>query len=92
MKILLVSTSSGSRGGGELGLLYLGQALAARGHEVALWVSDHSRMDELAAGFAPFARVHRAAYLNTYDRRGRSIASYLDGATARRVRSSASGS
>ena len=85
MKILLVSTSSGARGGGELCLLYLGRALALRGHDVTLWVSDHARMDELAAGFAAYGKVVRAPYVNTYDRRGRSLASYFDGTTARRV-------
>ncbi len=85
MKIQIVSTSSGSRGGGELSLLYLGRALALRGHEVALWASDHARMDELAHAFAAFGKVVRAPYVNTYDRRGRSLASYFDGATARRV-------
>ncbi len=85
MKILIVSTSSGSRGGGELCLLYLGRALASRRHEVTLWASDHSRMDELANAFAAFGNVVRAPYVNTYDRRGRSLASYFDGATARRV-------
>ena len=85
MKILIVSTSSGSRGGGELCLLYLGRALALRGHEVTLWASDHARMDELASAFSAFGEVIRAPYVNTYDRRGRSLASYFDGATARRV-------
>ena len=85
MKILIVSTSSGSRGGGELCLLYLGRALTLRGHEVTLWASDHARMDELASGFTAFGKVVRAPYVNTYDRRGRSLASYFDGATARRV-------
>ena len=85
MKILIVSTSSGSRGGGELSLLYLGRALALRGHEVTLWASEHTRMDELANAFAAFGKVVRAPYVNTYDRRGRSLASYFDGATARRV-------
>lgn len=85
MKILLVSTSSGSRGGGELCLLYLGRALRERGHHVMLWVSSHSRMDELAARFAEIGEVVRAEYTNTYDRRGRSIASYFDSATASRV-------
>jgi hypothetical protein len=33
MKILLASSSSGSRGGGELYLIYLGRALAQRGHQ-----------------------------------------------------------
>ena len=85
MKILIVSTSSGSRGGGELSLLYLGRALALRGHEVTLWASDHLRMDELTTAFAAFGKVARTPYVNTYDRRGRSLASYFDGATARRV-------
>ena len=48
MKILLASSSSGSRGGGELYLLYLGRALAERGHEAMLWASAHPRMNELA--------------------------------------------
>ncbi len=85
MKILLVSTSSGSRGGGELCLLYLGRALCDRGHQVTLWTSNHARMDELAARFAEHGEVVRADYTNTYDRRGRSLASYFDSATARRV-------
>ncbi len=85
MKILIVSTSSGSRGGGELSLLYLGRALAQRGHAVTLWASDHTRMDELANAFSDFGKVVRAPYTNTYDRDGRSLASYFDSATARRV-------
>ena len=85
MKILIVSTSSGSRGGGELSLLYLARALAQRGHAVMLWCSTHPRMDELAAAFAGIGEVHRSDYVNTYDRRGRSLASWLDGATARRA-------
>ncbi|MEO6567101.1 MAG: glycosyltransferase, partial [Casimicrobiaceae bacterium] len=52
---------------------------------MTLWVSEHPRMDELAAAFAAFSEVIRAPYQNTYDRRGRSIASFLDGRTARRV-------
>ena len=87
MRILIASTSSGSRGGGELALLYLGRALRLRGHEVTLWCSTHGRMDELAAGFAGFGEVVRAEYTNTYDRRARSLASWLDRGTARRVAS-----
>jgi glycosyltransferase involved in cell wall biosynthesis len=85
MKILLASTSSGSRGGGELYLLYLGRALAQRGHSVTLWASSHERMDELAELFSAFGSVQRAEYENTYDRRGRSLAAAFDFATARRV-------
>ena len=83
LKILLVSTSSGSRGGGELYLVYLGRSLAARGHEVALWASSHPRMDELCGRFGKIGTVLRQDYTNTYDRRFRSIASYLDSGAAR---------
>jgi glycosyltransferase involved in cell wall biosynthesis len=85
MKILFASSSSGSRGGGELYLLYLGRALAERGHEVTLWASSHPRMDDLAQSFAAFGEVARCRYANTYDRPLRSLASYLDGASATRV-------
>ena len=83
MKILLASTSSGSRGGGELYLNYLGRSLAARGHEVALWASSHPRMDELCAIFGKIGTVLRQDYVNTYDRRLRSFSSYFDGASAK---------
>ncbi|MCE9612267.1 MAG: glycosyltransferase family 4 protein [Chthoniobacter sp.] len=85
MKILLASSSSGSRGGGELYLVYLGRALAQRGHAVTLWASTHARMDELANTFSGFGQVVRSDYENTYDQRGRSITSHLGFGTARRV-------
>lgn len=85
MKILLASSSSGSRGGGEIYLLYLGRALAKRGHEVMLWASTHPRMDELAELFASVGPVQRCAYTNTYDRSLRSIASFFDRASAQHV-------
>ena len=85
MKILLVSSSSGSRGGGELYLLYLGRALTRRGHEVTLWASDHTRMDELCGLFSSIGSVVRSAYTNTYDHRTRSIASYLNFCGATRI-------
>ncbi|HEV7402496.1 MAG TPA: glycosyltransferase family 4 protein [Chthoniobacteraceae bacterium] len=78
MKILLASSSSGSRGGGELFLLYLGRGLVARGHEVTLWASSHPRMDELAQSFSSIGQVIRAPYTNTYDRRARSLGSYFN--------------
>jgi glycosyltransferase involved in cell wall biosynthesis len=78
VKILFASSSSGSRGGGELYLLYLGRALVQRGHTVALWASDHPRMDELANSFSGIGEVVRSPYRNTYDLRGRSITSYLN--------------
>ena len=73
LKILFVSSSSGSRGGGELFLCYLAAALKRAGHTVQLWMSDHPRMDELEALFAPVGRVTRSPYTNTYDRRLRSL-------------------
>ena len=78
MKILLASSSSGSRGGGELYLVYLGRALAHRGHAVTLWASTNPRMDELANTFSGFGQVLRSDYTNTYDQRGRSLTSYLN--------------
>ncbi|HET6409325.1 MAG TPA: glycosyltransferase family 4 protein [Chthoniobacteraceae bacterium] len=78
MRILLVSSSSGSRGGGELYLNYLGRALAERGHSPILWTSTHSRMDELVHAFEDFGSVERCDYLNTYDRRLRSLSAVID--------------
>jgi len=85
MRILFVSSSSGSRGGGETFLVYLGKALARRGHKVMLWVSDHGRMNEVAGRFEAFGTVQRAEYVNTYDRPRRSLDTFLDGTTPRRV-------
>jgi glycosyltransferase involved in cell wall biosynthesis len=85
MKILFASSSSGSRGGGETFLVYLGEALARRGHEVALWTSSHARMDEIAARFGAFGAVRRAEYLNTYDRPRRSLGALLDRKTPSRA-------
>jgi glycosyltransferase involved in cell wall biosynthesis len=85
LKILLASSSSGSRGGGELCLLYLGRALRERGHDVSLWVAEHPRMNELASAFLEIGPVIRADYTNTYDRTARSLASFADLATAMRV-------
>ncbi|HEX4085519.1 MAG TPA: glycosyltransferase family 4 protein [Chthoniobacteraceae bacterium] len=81
MKILFASSSSGSRGGGETFLVYLGEALARRGHQVMLWTASHPRMDEIAARFGAFGEVRRADYTNTYDRRRRSLSAALDRST-----------
>jgi glycosyltransferase involved in cell wall biosynthesis len=87
MRILFASSSSGSRGGGETFLVYLGEALFRRGHKVMLWTSNHPRMDEIAARFAPFGAVHRAEYVNTYDRPRRSLAALMDRKTPTRAAS-----
>ena len=78
MKILLVSSGSGSRGGGEIFLNYLGGALAARGHSVTTWIPAHARMNELASQCAKFSKVVRAEFRNTYDRRTRSLATVFN--------------
>ncbi len=78
MRILLVSSGSGSRGGGEIFLDYLGGALAARGHQVITWMPAHARMNELASQCAKFSRVVRAEFRNTYDYRSRSLATLLN--------------
>ena len=70
MRILLASSSSGSHGGGEIFLRYLGDALTDAGHKVALWASDHPRMNDLASGFTESIR---SSYRNTYDLRTRSL-------------------
>lgn len=82
MNVLLASSSSGSRGGGELYLLYLGRALAKRGHKVTLWASLHSRMDELSNSFSCFGDVIRSHYLNTYDHPGRSVTTCFNFSTS----------
>jgi len=78
VRVLLASSGSGSRGGGEIFLDYLGRGLAARGHEVITWMPGHARMDELAARCASFGRVVRSPYRNTYDYHGRSLTASLN--------------
>lgn len=78
MRILLVSTSSGSRGGGELWLLYLARGLKDNGHEVALWTSSHKSMDELCQKFDGVGSVLRSNYKNTYQRKLRLLSIETD--------------
>jgi glycosyltransferase involved in cell wall biosynthesis len=85
MRILLVSSGSGSRGGGEIFLDYLGHGLADRGHEVLMWIPAHPRMDELARRCARFARVIRGEYRNTYDYWSRSLSTCWNWGVSRRV-------
>jgi glycosyltransferase involved in cell wall biosynthesis len=85
MRILLVSSGSGSRGGGEIFLDYLGQGLAERKHEVLMWIPAHPRMDHLSESCARFARVIRSEYRNTYDRKTRSLSTCFNWGLSRRV-------
>lgn len=85
LRVLLVSSGSGSRGGGEIFIEYLARGLAARGHEVIAWIPSHPRMDELAAKCADNARVIRSDYTNTYDYRLRSLATCFNQSTQRKI-------
>src|SRR5262245_30345847 len=85
MKVILVSSGSGSRGGGEIFLDYLGRGLTDRGHEVLLWVPNCPRMDELAEKCARFARIVRSEYLNTYDYPTRSLSTCFNWEVSRRI-------
>jgi glycosyltransferase involved in cell wall biosynthesis len=85
MKILLVSSGSGSRGGGEIFLNYLGGALASRGHSIMTWIPAHARMNELASQCARFSKVIRAEFCNTYDHRSRSLATVFNLRTSNNV-------
>jgi glycosyltransferase involved in cell wall biosynthesis len=79
MRVLLASSSSGSRGGGELFLVLLGQELNRRGHEVLFWASADPLMNELADRLRSFAQIFRSRYQNTYSRRMRSVGAFFDG-------------
>jgi glycosyltransferase involved in cell wall biosynthesis len=85
VRILLVSSGSGSRGGGEIFLGYLGKELTERGHDVMVWIPRHPRMDELAEKCARFARVMRGEYLNTYDYPARSLSTCVNWGVSRRL-------
>jgi glycosyltransferase involved in cell wall biosynthesis len=78
MKVLLVSSSSGSRGGGEIYLYYLAAGLARLSHRVVALCGDRPRMDELAQRLAQFAEVRRVALLHTYERPARSLGAVID--------------
>ena len=86
MKILLISTGSGSRGGGELYLLTLARALYSAGHEIHMLLPSHSRMDEFCALIPPAIKTHRLNLRNTYDRKLRQLGAVLDVASRMRCR------
>ncbi len=87
MKVLLVSSSSGSRGGGELYLLALSRELIELGHEVVVMLADADIMDELAEQFDSRVDVIRFPYTNTYRRRFRSLGSTFDSTLIRQLSS-----
>ncbi|MBM9594019.1 glycosyltransferase family 4 protein [Roseitranquillus sediminis] len=78
MRVGLVSSGSGSRGGGEIYLAFLADGLAALGCEVTALVPDAPRMDELAERLGRSAQVTRIPFRTTYDRRTRTLGACLD--------------
>jgi glycosyltransferase involved in cell wall biosynthesis len=73
-RVLLVSASSGSKGGGELYLDMLAEGLSGLGYDVLSLLSSHSRMDALAKLLNRWGPVHRTELItNTYDRKLRSF-------------------
>jgi glycosyltransferase involved in cell wall biosynthesis len=85
MRVLLVSSGSGSRGGGEIFLEYLAKELGGRGLEVIAWIPDAPRMDELAEKCSRHARIVRSEYRNTYDYSARSLATCFNWSVSRGI-------
>lgn len=85
MKVLYLSSSSGSEGGGESYLVELSREVARFGHEIELWLSKHPRMDALSACAARGVCVRRVRYVSCYDRRLRCVGSLLDWRGIRRM-------
>ncbi|MBL4885649.1 MAG: glycosyltransferase family 4 protein [Planctomycetaceae bacterium] len=78
MKILLVSASSGSRGGGEFYFLALATGLVELGHDVHIAMSKHSNMDEFAESISQICPVLRWPIRNTYHRHLRTLSAVRD--------------
>ena len=78
MKILLVSSSSGSTGGGEIYLYNLAVGLSRLGHRVHALCGTEPVMDKLAENLGRFGEVRRLELLNTYRRPTRSLGAALD--------------
>jgi glycosyltransferase involved in cell wall biosynthesis len=86
MKVALVSSGSGSRGGGEIYLNFLAAGLRRLSCTVIALVPDHARMTELASQLSTVASVARYPAIATYDRRLRSLGAALDRRQQHRIR------
>jgi glycosyltransferase involved in cell wall biosynthesis len=86
MRVLLMSSSSGSLGGGEKYLVQLGAGLAQLGQEIETAMSDHLRMDGLEHACSSFGKVARVRYRNTYDRLFRVAGAVFATPTIARIR------
>jgi glycosyltransferase involved in cell wall biosynthesis len=85
MKVLLVSSSSGSTGGGEIYLHHLAVGLSRLGHRVNILCSTERVMDQLAANLGRFVEVGRVELTNSYRRPTRSLGAALDFEQRRRL-------
>lgn len=86
MRVLLVSSNSGSRGGGEIYLRYLAEGLFRLDCQVHVLIAADPMMDELAASMYEVATVHRLELTNTYRRVTRSLGAVADANQQRVVR------
>lgn len=78
MKVALVSSGSGSRGGGEIYLARLADGLSRQGHDVTALVPAAHRMDELAEALSHWAETRRFPFKACYERPFRCIGALLD--------------
>ena len=85
MRVLLISSSSGSHGGGEFYLNTLADGLLNQDCEVVVLMSDGKHMNGLAEMMPRRCDVIRAPLINTYHRKLRTIGSVLDSRQARTI-------
>lgn len=78
MRVLLISSGSGSRGGGEIYLHLLARGLKELGHTVITLIPAHARMDELAEQMGHVAEVRRFPFVATYERKSRPLGAAFD--------------
>lgn len=73
MRILFVTASSGSHGGGELFFVSLANQISSKGHDVGFWASSHQQMDPLLELLDEKSQILRSPYTNTYHHKLRSL-------------------
>ena len=79
MRVLFISSSSRTQGGGEIYLTKLGKALAQEGHGVGMICSNNEKMNGLSEEFAKWGQVFLIPYQNTYNHPLKSLKYTLPG-------------
>lgn len=79
MRVALMSSGSGSRGGGEVYLRFLASGLIGHGCKVHAIIPSAPRMDELVESLPAAAQVTRLPVTATYERRLRNVGALFDG-------------